>query len=329
MARGVVATGKVSVAGRSVDVTTGATDSNRAWMELGEIRFDVKAGRAYTMSVMPISIYVPAGAYAYLKASYTMTPGAPPKPVRTNTILANINCLRNVGGGRAMLSLGGTFSFYSGYNTSYRVLFFVEFWNPSTPASATTFDSSTNELDVTVVDVGPPETTNAVIARKATNTVPEPTPPPPVAKTYTTTYDQTWFRSWRGSTTITTDLGHGYYGGYQRYSIVGFNASEIASDLSGATITKVEVYVTNIHWWGSSGQIRVGSSTNTSAPTNPVTSGTTSNTTIAAGFKGWVPVGGFTNSSRSITLGVGAGTGTNTYGKFKTSGVKLRITYKK
>ena len=329
LAGGVVATGKVSVAGRSVDVTAAATEPNRAWMELGEIRFDVKAGRAYTVSVMPVSIYVPAGAYAYMKASYTQTPGSPPKPTRGSNTLANINCLRNVGGGRAMLSLGGTFSLYSNYNTSYRVLFYVEFWSPSTPATADTFNSSTNELDVTVVDVGPPETTNAVIARKATSVVAETNPPPPVPKTYTKTYNQTWFKSWRGGSSVTTELGHGYYGGYQRYSMVGFDSSDIASDLSGATITKVEVYLTNIHWWGSSGTVHVGAATNTSAPSNPITSGTTVETKMNVGAKGWVKVGGFTTSSRSITLGVGAGTSTSRYGKFKTSGVQLRITYTK
>lgn len=329
LAGGVVATGKVSVAGRSVDVTSGTTESNRAWMELGEIRFDVKAGRVYTVSVMPVSIYVPAGAYAYMKASYTTNPASPARPYRTNNILANINCLRNVGGGRAMLSLGGTFSFQSSYNTSFRVLFFVEFWSPSTPATAATFDSSTNELDVTVVDVGLPEASNAVIARKATNTVAEPDPPAPVAKTYTKTYDQTWFKSWRGGSSVTTELGHGSYMGYDRYSMVGFNSSDIASDLSGATITKVEVYLTNIHWWGSSGTVHVGAATNTSAPSNPITSGTTVQTKMNVGAKGWVKVGGFTTSSRSITLGAGAGTSTSRYGKFKTSGVKLRITYTK
>ena len=325
LAGGVVAYGSCLVNGNTVGVST--TSSPRSWMELGEIRFSVKTGRAYQVSVMPIGIYVPAGAYAYLKCSYR-TGSNPSKPIVGDSVLSYI-CINRDLSDRSMTSLGGTFGFVPNSTTTYRVLFYIEFWSASAAASATTFDSSTNTLDVVVTDLGYPDASNAVTKRSATNAVPEPTPPPPVAKTYTTTYDQTWFRSWRGSSTITTDLGHGYYGGYQRYSIVGFDASEIASDLSGATITKVEAYVINTHWWGSSGQIRVGSSTNTSAPSNPVTSGTTSNTTIAAGFKGWVPVGGFTTSSRSITLGVGAGTGTNTYGKFKTSGVKLRITYKK
>lgn len=324
-AGGVVAYGSCLVDDMNVAVSTAA--SPRSWMELGEIRFSAKAGRAYQISVMPVALYVPKGAYAYLKCSYR-TGSNPSKPVVGDNVLSNI-CVNRDLSARSLTALGGTFGFVSSGTTTFRVLFYIEGWQADTAGDMTTFASSANTLEVVVTDLGTPDTVNAVTKRKATNAVAEPTPPPPVEKTYTTTYDQTWFRSWRGSSTITTDLGHGYYGGYQRYSIVGFDASDIASDLSGATITKVEAYVINTHWWGSSGQVRVGSSTNTSAPSNPVTTGTTSNTTIAAGFKGWVPVGGFTTSSRSITLGVGAGTGTNTYGKFKTSGVKLRITYKK
>ena len=146
--------------------------------------------------------------------------------------------------------------------------------------------------------------------------------------TYTKEYAATWTRSWRGSGIVTDVLHHGYYGGLQRYSMAGFGGT-LASDLSGATIVKAEVLLQNVSWWGSSGTVRVGSATNTSAPASPVTSGTTANTAMAQGASKWVPVGGFTTSSRAITLGVGAGTGTGAYGKFRNSGVKLRVTYTK
>lgn len=139
-------------------------------------------------------------------------------------------------------------------------------------------------------------------------------------------YAATWQRSWRGSTIVSDFLHHGYYGGYQRYSMVGFGGS-LATDLSGKTIHKVEALVDNESWWGSSGTILVGSSTYTSAPASPVTTGTTAATAMTEGQQRWVPVGGFTTSSRAITLGVGAGTGTGYYGKFRYSGVKLRVTY--
>lgn len=146
--------------------------------------------------------------------------------------------------------------------------------------------------------------------------------------TYTKEYAATWTRSWRGSGIVTDVLHHGYYGGLQRYSMAGFGGT-LASDLSGATIVKAAVLLQNVSWWGSSGTVRVGSATNTSAPASPVTSGTTANTAMAQGASKWVPVGGFTTSSRAITLGVGAGTGTGAYGKFRNSGVKLRVTYTK
>lgn len=148
------------------------------------------------------------------------------------------------------------------------------------------------------------------------------------AATYTKTYAATWYRSWRGGSIVSDFLHHGYYGGLQRYSMVGFGGT-IATDLSGATIKKVEVLLDNESWWGSSGTVYVGSATNTSAPASPVTTGATANTAMAEGAIAYVPVGGFTTASRAITLGVGAGTGTGAYGKFRYGGVSLRVTYSK
>jgi hypothetical protein len=149
-----------------------------------------------------------------------------------------------------------------------------------------------------------------------------------MASTVTKEYASTWQRSWRGSTIVSDFLHHGYYGGLQRYSMVGFGGT-IATDLSGATINKVEALVDNESWWGSSGTIYVGSATDTAAPASPVTTGTTANTVMDEGVQRWVPVGGFSPTSRAITLGVGAGTGTGAYGKFRYTGVRLRISYTK
>ena len=146
--------------------------------------------------------------------------------------------------------------------------------------------------------------------------------------TYKKTYPATWYRSWRGGSIVSDFLHHGYYGGLQRYSMVGFGGT-LAADLSGATINKVRVLLDNESWWGSSGTVYVGSATNTSAPASPVTTGATANTAMAEGFIGYVNVGGFTTASRAITLGVGAGTGTGAYGKFRYGGVSLEVTYSK
>ena len=156
------------------------------------------------------------------------------------------------------------------------------------------------------------------------------------AATVTKTYPATWYRSWRGGSIVTDlpggaddQLHHGYLLGYQRYSMVGFGGT-LAADLSGATINKVEVLLDNESWWnGVNGTVYVGSATNTSAPASPVTTGTTASKLMAKGYIGYVPVGGFTTASRAITLGVGAGTGTGAYGKFRAGGVSLRVTYTK
>lgn len=148
-------------------------------------------------------------------------------------------------------------------------------------------------------------------------------------QTFTKTYSATWYASWRGGSLVTDFLHHGWYGSLQRYSMVGFDATTLAADLSGATVTKAEVYLRNSSWWGSSGTVHVGSATDTSAPAAPVTTGTTANTSMGEGIGRWVPVGGFTASSRSITLGIGADSSNyqTTYGKFLRSGVQLRLTY--
>lgn len=150
--------------------------------------------------------------------------------------------------------------------------------------------------------------------------------PPTPASTYVKTYSPSWTRSWRGSTQVTDYLQHGYYGGYQRYSAAGFNTD---ADMVGATVTKAELRLTNASWWGSSGTARIGTSTITSAPTSPITSGSTTNVTgWPQGAQKWVTIP-WTSAQRAITLGVGAGSGTDGYGKFKNNDVELRLTYTK
>lgn len=146
--------------------------------------------------------------------------------------------------------------------------------------------------------------------------------------TYTKEYAATWTRSWGNGGIVTDYLNHGYYTPVQRYSMVGFGGT-LASDLSGATILSAQLYIKNASWWGASGNLYLGSATNTSAPASPVTSGTTAITTIAEGAATWATIGGFTTASRAVTMGAGAGTSTNNYGKFYNTNIKLRVKYKK
>lgn len=154
-------------------------------------------------------------------------------------------------------------------------------------------------------------------------------------ETMVRTYNAAWTRSWRGSTIVTDFLHHGYYGGLQRYSMAGFPA-QMATDLAGATIQKVEIYLDNQHWWSSAGGTAlIGRSTATSAPASPQTSGGAAfaATGWPVGQARWVtaPAGWWSATHRAITLGEGAGTSTTNYGKFANalSAVKLRVTYTK
>jgi hypothetical protein len=96
------------------------------------------------------------------------------------------------------------------------------------------------------------------------------TPP----KTYVKTYNCNWSRSWDsgGSTVHSTngELVQGSFGGFtNRLSWMGFPFSTIQSDLTSATVLKVEAYLYFDHWYYNAGGIAsIGyhNSTATSAP---------------------------------------------------------------
>ena len=155
--------------------------------------------------------------------------------------------------------------------------------------------------------------------------------PAPSTKQYVKTYDATSIRSYRGGSPVTSELGHGTYGGNTRYSSIIFPA-QVKTDLTGATNVKVELYLENIHsYYGAGMTVRVGRTGDASHVYR--TSGT-SPTAVSWGRldKKWVtlPSGFFTSSHQCIYLGEGA-SGLGEYGKFRyaTSACKLRITYTK
>jgi hypothetical protein len=163
------------------------------------------------------------------------------------------------------------------------------------------------------------------------------TPPADPVGTFTKVYTADALRSWYGSSLITTELGHGTYGGVTRYSMVGFPAAELATDLTGATITKVEVKLRNIHtWYGSGMTARIGRTT-THASSGTVSIAASSGNSVQSVDWGknqtkWVtmPAGWWTSAMRSITLGSGA-SGNAGYGKFSynVNDCQLRVTYTK
>jgi hypothetical protein len=104
-----------------------------------------------------------------------------------------------------------------------------------------------------------------------TTTVPKPTPPA-AKKTYVKTWAATWGQSYRQDNVKRTDTNHLYYGYGDSFngrgkSLVGFNYSDIASNLSGATVTKVEIFFHQVHaWWSNGGYVRFGIHNNTVEP---------------------------------------------------------------
>lgn len=179
------------------------------------------------------------------------------------------------------------------------------------------------------------------------------TPDPPPTKTYTHTYSATWSRSWNngGSSVNVTngELSQGQspattsYG--NRLSWVGFNFNDIQSDLSGATVKKVEVFLYFTHWYNNAGGTAVigtHRSTATSAPSYNGSLDTENRKTVtgwAANSGKWVDITSSvgtdfkTGNATGIVVGQGNTTSQVYYGKARgysqSNAPKLRITYTK
>ena len=157
-------------------------------------------------------------------------------------------------------------------------------------------------------------------------------------QTYTKTYTASGLRSWRGSSQVTDDLHHGTYGGYRRTSAAVFGGT-IVSDLTGAAVKKVEVFLQNLSWYyGAGGTASLGTITASgaaslpsSAPSSDANAFTTPQWARTAGKWVTAPASWHVNTIRGITLGGSAGSGLTQYGKFDydTNDVRLRVTYTK
>ena len=89
---------------------------------------------------------------------------------------------------------------------------------------------------------------------------------------FTTTYSSTWTRSYDQDNSLDISNGDMYQGEYSsthgiRKSLIGFDYATIQSDLSGATISKVELQLKNKHFYNNSGgTLLLGTHSYTSAP---------------------------------------------------------------
>ena len=173
-----------------------------------------------------------------------------------------------------------------------------------------------------------------------------PVPPPTTEKrSYTKTYTATWGRTWRESGAIRTDVGSDLVQGEpvgtpwgRNYAAIGFPSS-LATDLSGATISKLEVYLYAYHWWNSSGTMVIGVHGATTVPASFSYSGQLLVSGWKRGTGRWVTLPSTwypafaSGTNRGITLGGGASTSAAYYGKIRgygtTAAPQFRATYTK
>lgn len=178
------------------------------------------------------------------------------------------------------------------------------------------------------------------------NPAPVPVPAPvKEARDYVKTYDCTWGRTWRASGSLRTDVGADLIqgqaatsGATNNYAMAGF-PSQIASDLAGATVSKVELYLYAHHWWGQSGSAVIGTHGQITYPASFSYSGQH----IVSGWKRgegkWVTlprewyVGFKSGANRGISLGGNTGDSPLFYAKFygyaTPRGPRLRVSYTK
>lgn len=171
---------------------------------------------------------------------------------------------------------------------------------------------------------------------------------------YTKVYNATWSRSWdnAGASVHSTngELVQGYYDSStgNRLSWIGFPFSQIQSDLSGATVKKVELYLYYDHWYNNSGGTAVIGFHNSTATSAPSFNGALDNQNELQ-VSGWgINVSKYVNISTAgaftldgwrtgahtgIVLGPGPSTSHTYYGKARgnteTHEPALRITYTK
>lgn len=163
----------------------------------------------------------------------------------------------------------------------------------------------------------------------------------PAKTTYTKEYSSAWMSTWGTNSGRRTD-GKAYQGNFSstngnNYTKYGF-PSTIQTDLSGATVKKVELYLDNNHFYSNSGgNAIIGTHADTTQPTgSSSTSGTYGRQSIAFtyGQAKWVTLSSVfgtdlkSGAAKGITLGRTSGGTLAEYAYFASS-AKLRITYEK
>lgn len=219
---------------------------------------------------------------------------------------------------------------------------YVNFTFSASTADATTgaFISAQTGSRVYVEDMGPaPDYQTYTMVGGST-------PPPPPTQ-YVKTYSANGSGSYQsdGTNRGVAQVYQGYYSSTNGngYSIITFPYSTIQSDLSGATINKVELYLDNTHFYSNGGgQAIIGTHNQTSASGNHASSQITDDITRVSftyGQAKWVTIPNSIgtalkgNTAKGIALGPGPSSSQSYYGYFQgatqTGKPQLRITYTK
>lgn len=340
------------------DRTVSVTSVDNAYLAFLEFRLEVEAGRTYRIEVSGPSIYIPPGVYgsAWIWYTYDGT-----KPTFNSLLLGgSVDAYRH----RNLSSRDITFpktTFYHTPSSSRTDRFLVGMAGSSNSASQggdmTVFSSDSAYCRVWVDDMGIRDVSgNQAVNRtdyKNSAALPvEPTPPPPAVSTYTKTYTASSVQSYKWDdskyTWVKSGVEQATKYAFQGAAPSGYGSTitsgsrsvwifpSWASTLSGATVTKVRLYLKNEHSASSAGltaQIRSHTHTGPNAPSTLASWSTNSKTQkFAKGASGWVTLTDVGNIKTALASSIkGFGLNSNEkadYGYFAKA-AKLEVTYKK
>ncbi|MFJ4966059.1 hypothetical protein ACIP6P_27040 [Streptomyces sp. NPDC088729] len=217
----------------------------------------------------------------------------------------------------------------------------ISFKNQVAPSGATVrlLGGSTYRGFLYVEDVGP-----LVLETGRYNTgggsTTEPPPTTPAPKKYVKTYSANWSGSYARRSSYNSYYGNqmlqGYYSSTNgiQSSLVGFGGT-LSSDLSGATITKAELYLYFAHWYSNSGGKAVIKAHGLTSRPSTFSSDSESMTVSWARNQGkWVDITSIFDSTKWRGIALDPNSTSNTYyGRARGVGEgnppQLRVTYTK
>lgn len=321
--RGVQARGRIQ--GSDLPDSMSGTD-----IGLFSLSFEAEAGRLYEVSMSPMLIsvtdLVSPGSIG-LRIRYTVGSSTPTisngSVLNYNYELASENGFHTIQLPPSLLTANG----------QVNLLFIL--YRSSGTMSAGVYDSQW--ITAAVKDVGPAIPDVAVVTT-AGGTAEPPTPP---VKRYVKTYTRSWDGSYLNGSYTSWSAGNCYQGYYSSgtpsRSMIGFPS--MTSDLSGATVEKIEVYLYFAHWYynaGGTASIWMHGATSRPSTFSSIGSGPVVTSSWGKGQGKWVTLpsslyAGFKSGAyRGIALRApGDSTNRTYYGYATGAQTKIRVTYVK